>query len=235
MASGTALNNGFAFWYMRRGKGAAKEEAEAKEGQPVAGSPKPQQQPVVPQTGQIVAGSGNSYESSIKAISTVRTVEDFWGTYDFLTRPNDLPNTTDYHFFREGIKPTWEDSGNAKGGKWIVRLRKGLASRYWEETILALIGGQFTGVPDGEICGAVVSIRYSEDILGIWNRTSSDRDITERIREAIKKILQLPPHAHMVSIATWPCTRTQTQTHIDRQIHMSVCVCGSLTISQLCL
>lgn len=63
--------------------------------------------------------------------------------------------------------------------------------------MLALIGGQFTGVPEGEVCGCVVSIRYSEDILGIWNKTSSDREITERIREALKKILQLPPHAHM--------------------------------------
>lgn len=139
----------------------------------------------------------NPYENSIKHISTVKTVEEFWATYNFLKRPNDLPTTTDYHFFRDGIKPTWEDSANAKGGKWIVRLPKGLASRYWEEVILALIGGQFPGVPDGEICGLVVSIRYSEDILGIWNRTSTDRDLTERLREAIKKVLQLPPYAPM--------------------------------------
>jgi hypothetical protein len=74
---------------------------------------------------------------------------------------------------------------------------KGLASRYWEEIILALIGGQFAGVPDGEICGAVLSVRYSEDILGVWNRTAADRDMVERIRDAIKRVLQLPPAAHM--------------------------------------
>jgi translation initiation factor 4E len=137
----------------------------------------------------------NPYENSIKLISTIQTVEDFWSTYNFLRRPNDLPTTTDYHFFREGIKPTWEDSSNAKGGKWIVRLPKGLASRYWEEGILALIGGQFPGVPDGEICGIVVSIRYSEDILGIWNKTSHDSVLVDRLRDAIKKVLQLPSYA----------------------------------------
>jgi translation initiation factor 4E len=84
-----------------------------------------------------------------------------------------------------------------KGGKWIVRLKKGLASRYWEESMMALVGGQFTGVPDGEICGVVLSVRYSEDILGVWNKTATDRESTERIRESLKKILQLPPHAHM--------------------------------------
>lgn len=63
--------------------------------------------------------------------------------------------------------------------------------------ILALIGGQFLGIPDGEICGVVLSVRYSEDILGVWNKTALDREIVDRIRDAIKKVLQLPPHANM--------------------------------------
>jgi len=185
-AGGTPLQTGFSFWYMRRGKGANKEATASSDAQPDKESDKdtPQQVP-------------NPYENSIKTVATIKTVEDFWCIYDFLVRPNDLPTTTDYHFFREGIKPTWEDANNSKGGKWIVRLRKGLASRYWEEILLAIIGGQFPGIPDGEICGAVVSIRYSEDIVSVWNRTSSDRDITERLRDCIKKILQLPPQVHM--------------------------------------
>jgi translation initiation factor 4E len=164
---------------MRRGKATKPEEGDPAEEEKLS------QEPV------------HSYETSIKTICTVKTVEEFWSTYNFMKRPNDLPATTDYHFFRDGIKPTWEDPSNSRGGKWIIRLPKGLASRYWEEIVLAMIGGQLPGVPDGEICGAVVSIRYSEDILGIWNRTSTDRDITERIRDAIKKVLQLPPFAPM--------------------------------------
>ena len=77
-----------------------------------------------------------------------------------------------------------------------IRLPKGLASRYWEEVVLALIGGQFPGIPDGEICGLVISIRYSEDILGVWNRSANDRDMVDRLRDAIKKVLQLPPTAY---------------------------------------
>jgi translation initiation factor 4E len=138
------------------------------------------------------------YENSIKTINTVRTVEEFWATYNYLRRPNDLSSTTDYHCFLEGVKPTWEDEANAKGGKWIIRLPKGLASRYWEEVVFALIGGQFPGVPDGEITGLVISIRYSEDILGVWNRNANDREMVERLRDAIKKVLQLPAHAYAV-------------------------------------
>jgi len=193
--SGTPLQSPFTFSYMRRGGKTA-----------AAGTKKEEEEGAKDEAGSNTATAGASdastnpahpYENAIKIITTVSTVEGFWETYDYLKRPSDLPSTTDYHFFRGGIKPTWEDPSNAKGGKWIVRLPKGLASRYWEEIILALIGGQFSGVPDGEICGAVLSVRYSEDILGVWNRSSADRDTVERIRDAIKKILQLPSHANM--------------------------------------
>jgi hypothetical protein len=39
------------------------------------------------------------------------------------------------------------------GGKWMVKLKKGLASSYWEEIVLAMIGEQFD--VGNEICGAV--------------------------------------------------------------------------------
>jgi len=178
--TGTPLHVPHTFSFMRRGKSSKPASSGGEDGA----------------TGEKIAGV-NPYENSIKTISTVTTVEGFWSTYNHLRRPNDLPTTTDYHFFREGIKPTWEDPNNAKGGKWIVRLPKGLASRYWEEVVLALIGGQFPGVPDGEICGLVISIRYSEDILGIWNRTALDRELVERLRDAIKRVLQLPAHAKL--------------------------------------
>jgi translation initiation factor 4E len=182
---GTPLHSPYTFSFMRRGKAPApKTEGDPSAAAAAAAQAEQKQETVHP------------YENSIKTITTVNTVEEFWATYNYLKRPNDLSSTTDYHFFRDGIKPTWEDTMNAKGGKWIVRLPKGLASRYWEEVVLALIGGQFQGVPDGEICGLVISIRYSEDILGVWNKTAGDRDMVERLRDAIKKVLQLPAHAY---------------------------------------
>lgn len=51
-----------------------------------------------------------------------------------------------------------QDAANKNGGKWIVRLRKGLASRCWENMILAMLGEQF--MVGDEICGAVISVRF---------------------------------------------------------------------------
>jgi Eukaryotic initiation factor 4E len=99
-AGSTALQCPFTFSYMRRGKAAKVDGAgggggeEAKPAEPI-----------------------HPYENSIKQIAEVSTVEEFWSVYDFLKRPDDLPITTDYHFFRLRIKPTWEDPGNQLGGK----------------------------------------------------------------------------------------------------------------------
>ena len=42
-------------------------------------------------------------------------------------------------------------------------LLPGLSSRCWENLVLAMLGEQF--MVGEEICGAVVSIRFQEDIL----------------------------------------------------------------------
>jgi hypothetical protein len=41
------------------------------------------------------------------------------------------------------------------------------------------------------------SQRYNEDIIGIWTRTATDREVVDKVRDGIKKILQLPAHANM--------------------------------------
>lgn len=141
------------------------------------------------------ARTQENYEKNIKRVATFSSVELFWSYYNHMVRPNDLPNTSDYHLFKKGIKPMWEDDANRKGGKWIVRLRKGLASKYWEELVLALIGGQFP--LSDELCGIVISIRFQEDIISVWNRTSTDRDAKRKIHDTLKRALSLPSNVVM--------------------------------------
>ncbi|XP_078474263.1 eukaryotic translation initiation factor 4E type 2 isoform X5 [Lampetra planeri] len=139
--------------------------------------------------------STQNYEQNIKHIGTFASVEMFWRFYSHIVRPSDLTGHSDFHLFKEGIKPMWEDDANKSGGKWIVRLRKGLASRCWENLILAMLGEQF--MVGEEICGAVVSIRFQEDIISIWNKTASDQGTTSRIRDTLRRVLNLPPNTIM--------------------------------------
>jgi len=84
----------------------------------------------------------------------------------------------------------WEEEGNRLGGKWILRLKKGLSTRLWESLVLAVIGEQFS--VGKEICGIVCSIRPQEDLISVWTKTANNQLITQRIKETMKKVLNLP-------------------------------------------
>jgi translation initiation factor 4E len=114
------------------------------------------------------------YEKTLHSMAGFSTAEDFFTIYRHLKRPSTLPPVSDYHVFKKGIRPAWEDDENKRGGKWIVRLRKGVADRYWEDLIFAIIGDQFAEASE-EVCGAVLSVRNGEDILSIWTRNNGGR------------------------------------------------------------
>ncbi|KAF2754794.1 eukaryotic translation initiation factor 4E [Pseudovirgaria hyperparasitica] len=131
----------------------------------------------------------SDYEKSIRPMCRMSSVTGFWKVYTHLIHPSALPTVSDYHFFKEGIRPVWEDEENKKGGKWIMRLKKGVADRYWEDLLLALIGDQFAEAGE-EVCGAVVSVRSGEDVFSIWTKNDGGRNV--KIRETIKRVLNLP-------------------------------------------
>jgi len=134
------------------------------------------------------------YEHTLHPIATVRAAEEFWDVYEHLKRPSTLPVVSDYHLFKKDIRPIWEDDVNKKGGKWVVRLKKGVADRYWEDLLLALIGDQFFEAGE-DVCGAVLSVRNGEDILSIWTKTDGGRVL--KIRELMKHILKLPANTRV--------------------------------------
>lgn len=124
------------------------------------------------------------YEKTLHPIATCETAEEFFEIYRHLKRPSSLPLVSDYHLFKKGVRPIWEDEENKSGGKWIVRMKKGVADRYWEDLLLALIGDQF-GEASDEVCGAVLSVRNGEDILSIWAKSDGGRVL--KIRYVKKK------------------------------------------------
>src|SRR3989338_11449296 len=113
----------------------------------------------------------DSYETSIKNIGSFSSVHEFWAIYNHLVRPSHLSLSSDLHLFRRGVKPMWEDEANRKGGKFVLRVRKGFSSKLWEDLILAVVGEQFQ-VGD-EICGILISVRLHEDIISLWIKSAA--------------------------------------------------------------
>ncbi|OLN82115.1 Eukaryotic translation initiation factor 4E type 2 [Colletotrichum chlorophyti] len=137
---------------------------------------------------------GQPYQEYAKSLTPMihcNSLEEFWVGYPHLKRPSELSVGWEYHFFKRGIRPIWEDEENRSGGKWVLRLKKGIIDRYWEDTLFALLGEAFSDVSE-EICGGVVSVRNGEDIISIWTRSTGGRVL--RIRETWKTYLKCPPN-----------------------------------------
>lgn len=75
----------------------------------------------------------------------------------------------------------------------MLRLKKGMASRVWEDCLLAVIGDAFH--LGDEVCGVVLVTKNGEDVLSVWNRHAQSKEATSRIRDTLKRILDLPSAA----------------------------------------
>ncbi|KAI1761348.1 translation initiation factor eIF4e [Hypoxylon sp. FL1150] len=134
------------------------------------------------------------YDKTLHPMMEVKTVEEFWVAYAHLKRPSTLPTVSDYHLFKKGIRPIWEDDENKLGGKWVLRLKKGVADRYYEDLLMACVGDQF-GDDGDEVCGVVLSMRNGEDVLSIWTRGTGSKVL--KIRETMRRVLNCPPETRI--------------------------------------
>ncbi|TPX34227.1 hypothetical protein SmJEL517_g03144 [Synchytrium microbalum] len=131
-----------------------------------------------------------NWMDNLKNLVTFDSVEDFWGIMNHIMKASALPAGSNYHVFKEGIQPMWEDPQNKKGGKWVVSITKkhrGQMDTWWLNTLMGMIGEAFE---DGaEIMGAVVSARRSYDRISLWTKTGAIQDVQERIGKQFKQIM----------------------------------------------
>lgn len=134
--------------------------------------------------------SAESWEENLKKIFTFDTVEDFWCLYNNVLTPTKLSVGSNYHLFKEGIRPMWEDPINAKGGKWIFtnpRSRKARLDECWLHVMLSLIGESLHDEDD--ICGAVVSVRKPQDRIAIWTGNADKEDLQKAVGRSFRSCL----------------------------------------------
>jgi len=141
-----------------------------------------------PTQGRRMRGEQENYESNLREIGNFGTVEDFWRYYNHMVKPGKIETNANYHFFKKGIKPMWEDPRNSKGGKWVLTMKdKVLVDVIWENVLLALVG-ETLDIED-EVCGAVFSKRKGGDRIAVWNRSRDNEAAIMTIGRQLKAIL----------------------------------------------
>jgi translation initiation factor 4E len=151
----------------------------------------------------------SNYEDRLHPVASFATLEDFWAVYSHMKRLNVIPVGFDYLMFVKGVKPMWEEPLNKSGGKWLIRLKKGVLQILWERLVIAVIRGAFSfeEMGDDEITGCVASVRNGEDVISIWNKDCRNESSKNAIRVHLIEILKVPKdtiieyRAHDVSLA----------------------------------
>jgi len=206
-----ALNGSWTFWYDRRGGSPITPLTPAKRGGKVVITP-------------LIA---KAYESGLAEMPAFQHVETFWRYWHHMEPCSGLDLGSNYHLFRTGVKPMWEDEANANGGKWVLTMKNNpqLLDRSWSWLAMALVGEE---LDDGdELCGVVVSLRAKVDRIQLWTRSKEDVEKLNGIAKKLVKLLDIseadgiglefqfnsddrPPHNKFLSISSLPLTSFRT-------------------------
>ncbi|KAF1949890.1 eukaryotic translation initiation factor 4E [Byssothecium circinans] len=142
------------------------------------------------------SGKGDNWAELLKEVISFDSVEEFWGIYNNITPTSDLALKSDYHLFKKGVRPEWEDSQNKHGGKWAFQFKDKKSiniDALWLHVMLAAIGENLEDEDDNEVMGVVVNVRKGFYRIGLWTRTVGKADQSkgrtpEQGKEALQKI-----------------------------------------------
>lgn len=138
--------------------------------------------------------SQQNWSAFIKKLNTFHTVEDFWCLYNNIVPPSRLSPGSNFHLFKEGIEPKWEDPCNERGGKWILAMprayRETRLDDFWLRTVLSTIGENF--MHSEEVCGCVISMRKSQDKIAVWTTDAENTEAILSIGQQMREFLEVP-------------------------------------------
>ena len=100
--------------------------------------------------------NNKTWGQTLRSVYTFGTVEEFWCLFNNIIPPSALMHGADFHVFKHGVEPKWEDPICASGGKWTCPVPRGQDSKshldaLWLHVLLAL-------PIIGTLCFAVIGI-----------------------------------------------------------------------------
>ncbi|KAF2751737.1 eukaryotic translation initiation factor 4E [Sporormia fimetaria CBS 119925] len=140
------------------------------------------------------SGKGDNWNELLKEVISFESVEEFWGIYNNITPTSELALKSDYHLFKKGVRPEWEDVQNKHGGKWAYQFKDKKAvniDALWLHVMLAAIGENLEDEDDNEVMGVVVNVRRGFYRIGLWTRTvgkAQGKTSPEQGKEMLLKI-----------------------------------------------
>eukprot|EP01025_Chloroclados_australasicus_P044621 TRINITY_DN4849_c0_g1_i1.p1 TRINITY_DN4849_c0_g1~~TRINITY_DN4849_c0_g1_i1.p1 ORF type:complete len:238 (-),score=36.49 TRINITY_DN4849_c0_g1_i1:326-1039(-) len=141
-----------------------------------------------------------NWQDSMQQLCTIGCVEDFWRLFNNVIAPGSLKPRADLYFFKENVKPDWEEPVNQDGGCWSLLVPKSseskvLLDRWWMNMLMEVVGEQFDH--GEEICGVCCHIRRGSenmknpDRIALWTQNAHSQTKQMVIGRHMKKVLEI--------------------------------------------
>mmetsp|Transcript_13158 Transcript_13158/g.26133 ORF Transcript_13158/g.26133 Transcript_13158/m.26133 type:complete len:205 (+) Transcript_13158:20-634(+) len=160
------------------------------------------------------------WSANLQTLYTFGTVEEFWGLHSNIASASELASNSNYHLFREGIQPAWEDPRNAQGGKWVLTIKKNLRgdlNHWWLLVCLSLIGETL----EDDICGAVVSVRNKVDRISVWTATARNSEVVGNIGQQLRTLLRASTSAASLEYQSHSDASHSNSSFQNRALHQA--------------
>eukprot|EP00002_Diphylleia_rotans_P003966 TRINITY_DN12838_c0_g1_i1.p1 TRINITY_DN12838_c0_g1~~TRINITY_DN12838_c0_g1_i1.p1 ORF type:complete len:189 (+),score=37.84 TRINITY_DN12838_c0_g1_i1:63-629(+) len=134
----------------------------------------------------------SNWKDSFQQITVFTDVETFWRFFNNVPSPSDLSINCNYHFFRNGIFPDWEDEANKDGGKWVIefdRAKGEETNKCWLKLLVGCIGDLFSN--SDNICGCMMNTRKDTWKISVWLRENNEEAVLA-LGRSLKQMLELP-------------------------------------------
>ena len=124
----------------------------------------------------------SEYEQNLKKLTDIDNAATFWSIYQHIRPPSQLPANCELFFFKEHIKPVWENKHNRGGGKFIIRARKEFLDKIWEKLLVEVLFWDHL-----QFCGIDLNVKRNE--ISIWTKELEHHSEKEEIKGWIRKML----------------------------------------------
>lgn len=117
---------------------------------------------------------------SYMEVATFDTAEAYWALFDQFSK--EFFHMGMFFYMREGIKPTWEDERNRRGGCWSFKIPMRHIYTVWRDMVALLVGESLSSAPM-LLNGISVSPKRGFCIVKVWGHDSKRND-TKLLRVA---------------------------------------------------
>jgi len=136
-----------------------------------------------------------------KEVTDFETVEQFWSLFNYLDEEKDriFSHYGDFCFFRDGIKPDWDDEHHKDGGRVVVLdpacTNSEILMRYIRTICLLMVGHQFEDAAE-HVFGLFASRSKTQWTVALWLDNNSPKT-RHKVCVKICDEMDLPPNVEV--------------------------------------